>query len=86
MPYGNTYRSKEEVFMKVTTIPAHEKIEYAKPKNVAAYCRVSTNQEIQLHSLAVQKAYFEKLIKSHIGWNLLESMLTRRRGETIEKC
>ena len=43
--------------MKVTTIPAHEKIEYAKPKNVAAYCRVSTNQEIQLHSLAVQKAY-----------------------------
>lgn len=72
--------------MKVTTIPAHEKIEYAKPKNVAAYCRVSTNQEIQLHSLAVQKAYFKKLIKSHIGWNLLESMLTRRRGETIEKC
>lgn len=55
--------------MKVTTIPAHEKIEYAKPKNVAAYCRVSTNQEIQLHSLAVQRAYFEKLIKSHIGWN-----------------
>ena len=30
------------------------------PKKVAAYCRVRTTQEIQTHSLKVQRAYFEK--------------------------
>lgn len=34
---------------------------------VAAYCRVSTDKEDQLHSLAAQQAYFEGYIARH-GW------------------
>lgn len=34
---------------------------------VAAYCRVSTEKEDQLHSLAAQQAYFEGYIARH-GW------------------
>lgn len=37
-------------------------------KNVAAYCRVSTQQEIQHHSLKAQQQYYEKLIRDHPGW------------------
>lgn len=36
---------------------------------VAAYCRVSTDKEDQLHSLAAQQAYFEGYIARH-GWPL----------------
>ena len=36
---------------------------------VAAYCRVSTDKEDQLHSLAAQQAYFEGYIARH-GWRL----------------
>ena len=32
---------------------------------VAAYCRVSTDKEDQLHSLAAQQAYFEGYIARH---------------------
>ena len=38
------------------------------PKKVAAYCRVSTTQEIQHHSLEAQQAYFEKIIKLKPNW------------------
>lgn len=31
----------------------------------AAYCRVSTDKEDQLHSLAAQQAYFEGYIARH---------------------
>ena len=34
---------------------------------VAAYCRVSTDKEDQLHSLAAQQAYFEGYIARHGG-------------------
>ena len=37
-------------------------------KLVAAYCRVSTLQEIQHHSLEAQKDYYQKLIASKSGW------------------
>ena len=37
-------------------------------KYVAAYCRVSTVQEIQLHSLEAQKEYYNRLILSKPGW------------------
>lgn len=29
-------------------------------KRVAVYCRVSTKEELQLHSIQVQQAYYEK--------------------------
>ena len=35
---------------------------------MAAYCRVSTQQEIQHHSLEAQREYYEKLITSNPGW------------------
>lgn len=38
------------------------------PKRVAAYCRVSTMQEIQHHSLEAQRNYYEKLISSRPNW------------------
>lgn len=35
---------------------------------VGAYCRVSTEQDDQLHSLHSQQAYFEEVIRAHPGW------------------
>lgn len=50
------------------------KIDEIKPissaKRVAAYCRVSTDQESQLLSLETQKAHYETLIMSTPGWEL----------------
>ena len=37
--------------------------------NVAAYCRVSTESDEQLNSLAVQRDYFNTLIGGHTDWN-----------------
>jgi len=39
-----------------------------RPKRVAAYCRVSTMQEIQHHSLEAQRDYYEKLISNRPHW------------------
>lgn len=39
---------------------------------VAAYCRVSTDQEDQVNSLSNQRAYFERYIKSQPDWRLVE--------------
>ncbi|MBR1752974.1 MAG: recombinase family protein [Ruminococcus sp.] len=41
-------------------------------KRVAAYARVSTDQEDQLHSLSAQRAYFTEFISSHDEWELVE--------------
>ena len=48
---------------KVHFLPAIPKI-----KNVAAYCRVSTQEEVQLHSLKAQREFFEEKINSTLGW------------------
>lgn len=45
------------------TIVAHKK--------VAAYCRVSTQQEIQHHSLEAQRKYFIGLIEQNSNWELI---------------
>jgi hypothetical protein len=34
-------------------------------KKVAAYCRVSTQQEMQYNSLTAQRSYYEKLVAKH---------------------
>lgn len=39
---------------------------------VAAYCRVSTDQDDQLNSLANQQKYFTEYINAHPGWKLTE--------------
>ena len=53
---------------KVKVIPVHTKYELMRPKKVAAYCRVSTPQEIQYHSLETQRSYFEKIIGDKVDW------------------
>lgn len=40
----------------------------AQKKRVAAYTRVSTEQDGQLNSLAVQQRYFEELINKNLEW------------------
>ena len=42
-----------------------------RPKQVAAYCRVSTMQEVQHHSLEAQQDYYEKLIASRPHWTFV---------------
>ena len=53
---------------KITVIPAHTLPPLPRPKRVAAYCRVSTAQEIQYHSLEAQREYYSKYIDSKIDW------------------
>ena len=59
--------------MKVEIIPANRHFELKRRlyKKVAAYCRVSTDQEIQLRSLETQQEYYENLIKSKPGWQFV---------------
>ena len=40
-------------------------------KKVAAYCRVSTQQEMQYISLAAQRSYYEKMVADHPEWTLV---------------
>lgn len=39
---------------------------------VAAYCRISTNQEAQQNSYQAQKAYYLEMIESHPNWVLAD--------------
>ena len=39
-----------------------------KPKRVAAYARVSADNDAMLHSLSAQISYYQRLIQNHKGW------------------
>ena len=39
-------------------------------KNVAAYCRVSTDKEDQANSLESQRSYFQQYIENNPDWNI----------------
>ena len=54
--------------MKVTMLPARALPKMIIHRKVAAYCRVSTQQEIQHHSLEAQREYYEKRITGNPGW------------------
>ena len=54
--------------MKITMRPATKLPQIIIHRKVAAYCRVSTQQEIQHHSLEAQWEYYEKRILSPPGW------------------
>ena len=63
---------EQTVQRRVRIIPAKRDTDTPQPgkkkhQRVAAYCRVSTDKEDQLHSLAAQQAYFEGYIARH-GW------------------
>jgi hypothetical protein len=74
--YGNMNpNAKEAIFFmgKVKVIPVHPKYLVKRYKKVAAYCRVSTAQEIQYHSLEAQREHFEKYIGTDVvgvRWNI----------------
>ena len=57
--------------MKVTMRPARALPKIIIHRKVAAYCRVSTQQEIQHHSLDAQREYYEKRINSNPGWEFV---------------
>lgn len=54
--------------MIITVRQPHQLPQAIRPKRVSAYCRVSTMQEIQHHSLEAQRDYYEKLIASRPHW------------------
>ena len=54
--------------MKVTTRPVRALPKIIIHRKVAAYCRVSTQQEIQHHSLEAQYEYYEKRILNTPSW------------------
>lgn len=54
--------------MKITLRPARILPKIMIHRKVVAYCRVSTQQEIQHHSLEAQREYYEKRITGNPGW------------------
>lgn len=54
--------------MKITEKPVTALPKIVIYKKVAAYCRVSTQQEIQHHSLEAQQVYYEQLITRNPVW------------------
>lgn len=54
--------------MKITEKPVTALPKIVIHKKVAAYCRVSTQQEIQHHSLEAQQVYYEQLITRNPVW------------------
>lgn len=52
----------------VRIIPAKKQGPHFPLKRVAAYCRVSTQQEIQHHSLEVQQTYYKDMISKNPKW------------------
>ena len=57
--------------MKVTMRPARALPKIIIHRKVAAYCRVSTQQEIQHHSLEAQREYYKKRITGNPGWEFV---------------
>ncbi len=57
--------------MNITKQPATVLPKIIIHRKVAAYCRVSTQQEIQHHSLEAQRTYYEKLITENPAWEFV---------------
>lgn len=55
----------------VKCIPAVSKIELPRRLRVAAYCRVSTKQEMQCHSLESQQRFYKNYIEEQCGWDFV---------------
>lgn len=68
----------------VEIIPAEYDFEPAEPKvlRVAAYARVSTDQESQADSYQTQKEYYKKYITNHEGWDYVETYADEGRSGT----
>jgi len=71
--------------MKVTMRPATKLPQIIIHRKVAAYCRVSTQQEIQHHSLEAQCEYYEKRITSNPGWEFVGIYADEASGRNNRK-
>lgn len=70
---------------RIITIPAAEQ-DHARPLRVAAYARVSSDSNDQLHSYAAQTSYFAKLINSNPNWVFADVYADQGiSGTSIEK-
>ena len=58
---------------------------HQKPKNVCAYCRVSTNIPHQKGSYESQLEYYENMIRSKAGWNFAGIYADYGKSGTKEK-
>ncbi len=65
---------------KVQVIPVHPKYWIKRYTNVAAYCRVSTTQDEQYHSLEAQQEHFEKYISERTWWVFVGIYAERTSG------
>ena len=71
--------------MKVIMRPATKLPQIIIHRKVAAYCRVSTQQEIQHHSLEAQREYYEKRITSNPGWEFVGIYADEASGRNNQK-
>lgn len=71
--------------MKITKRPALAMPKMMIHRKVAAYCRVSTQQEIQHHSLEVQREYYEKRISENPGWEFVGIYADEASGRNNRK-
>lgn len=71
--------------MKVTMRPATKLPQIIIHRKVAAYCRVSTQQEIQHHSLEAQQEYYEKRIRGTSGWEFVGIYADEASGRNNRK-
>ena len=55
--------------MKITDITSTQKAEHN--HRLAAYCRVSSDSEDQLHSFAAQVCYYSNYEKQHLEFKLI---------------
>ena len=77
--YGKQFTSRKgraEMARNITVIPAKSRNELQgksrteKKLKVAAYCRVSTDQEDQLHSFEAQVEYYTRYISDHPNYEM----------------
>ncbi len=71
--------------MKITKRPATMLPKIIIHRKVAAYCRVSTQQEIQHHSLEAQREYYKKRITSNPGWEFVDIYADEVSGRNNQK-
>ena len=66
--------------MKTTIILTKPIFNIPLPRRVAAYCRVSTNQEIQHHSLEAQREYYSQYISKRLNWIFVDIYADQASG------
>ena len=71
--------------MKITIRPAIKLPQIIIHRKVAAYCRVSTQQEIQHHSLEAQHGYYETQITSNPRWVFVGIYADKASGRNNRK-